>query len=208
MNSGQKIIKVGAQNPIDMSPVAPKDLPTSDIDHSTFHMFLQEFYIEHEKIITEIDDLEAILISIKNNGISKEDNSKLNTFFTFFNDVCIPHHQKEEKALFPLLTQRLLEKGEHGTGEKHVTGVDVLEDDHLRVIQVASVAFNLFALCVRLPDKPSQLIVLDAAVNQGQDLVEQIRLHIYRENTSLFPLAQQYLSTSELDTMAERAQNA
>jgi hemerythrin-like domain-containing protein len=39
---------------------------------------------------------------------------------------------------------------------------------------------------------------MDVAVNNGLELVELIKLHIFREDHTLFPLAQRLLSPEEL----------
>ncbi len=76
-----------------------------------------------------------------------------------------------------------------------------MEEEHLKGIQIAAVAFNLFGLASRLRDPDSRLLVLDAAVEQGKALVELYRLHIFREEKILFPLAQKHLTTEEMDKL-------
>ena len=77
----------------------------------------------------------------------------------------------------------------------------MMEADHVSVLQLASVVFTLFGLSVRLPDKNSRLVVLDMAIEQGKSLVETLKLHVFREEHIVFPLAQKYLSHEELDHM-------
>jgi len=53
---------------------------------------------------------------------------------------------------------------------------------------------------MRLKDNEAKAVVFDIAYNNGKELVETIRLHIFREDNTIFPLAQQLLTKEELDT--------
>lgn len=75
-----------------------------------------------------------------------------------------------------------------------------MEQDHLVAAQRAATAFSLFGLSSRL-DRDSRLIVLDLALKQGKSLVELMRLHIYREDFILFPLAHQSIQKNEFEEM-------
>ena len=201
--------KVTKQPEIDvqdgLSPMDPPDgymPPASEsVPYEDMHPFLQKLIDEHKDFSRELHNFEEILLSIQENGIEKETNSRLRDFFQFFDNHSIPHHQKEEKILFPLLAERLIEKGEHGKGSSPSTAVDLLEDDHIKSLQLAATVFNLFALSGRLPDHDSRLVVLDIALQQGKSLVELLRLHIFREDTILFPIAHKHISEHEFDAM-------
>ena len=82
--------------------------------------------------------------------------------------------------------------------------MDILEDDHAKVIQLAAVTFNFLALAARLPDPASRAVVLDAGVEQGKALIEMLRLHMFREDNVVFSLAARNLDDSEHDSMAKR----
>lgn len=189
----------------ELSPMDPPDgymPPASEsVPYEDMHPFLQKLIDEHKDFSRELHNFEEILLSIQENGIEKETNSRLRDFFQFFDNHSIPHHQKEEKILFPLLAERLIEKGEHGKGSSPSTAVDLLEDDHIKSLQLAATVFNLFALSGRLPDHDSRLVVLDIALQQGKSLVELLRLHIFREDTILFPIAHKHISEHEFDAM-------
>lgn len=191
-----------------LSPMDPPDSympPASEsVPYEEMHPFLQKLIDEHKDFSNELDNFEETLISIQKNGIAKETNGKLRNFFQFVDDHSIPHHQKEEKILFPLLAERLIEKGEHSKGPSPSTAVDMLEDDHIKSIQLAATVFNLFALSGRLPDHDSRLVVLDTALQQGKALAELLRLHIFREDFIVFPLAHKYISKNEFDEMKEK----
>lgn len=188
-----------------LSPMDPPDgymPPASEsVPYEEMHPFLRKLIDEHKAFSEELNDFEDILLSIQQNGIEKETNSKLRNFFQFFDTDSIPHHRREEKILFPLLAERLIEIGEHSTGSSPSTAVDMLEDDHIKSLQLAATVFNLFALSSRLPDHNSRLVVLDIALEQGKSLVELLRLHIFREDTILFPIAHKHISEHEFDAM-------
>ncbi|MCF8244167.1 MAG: hemerythrin domain-containing protein [Saprospiraceae bacterium] len=190
----------------EFSPMDPPDAyspPNLEaIPYEEMHPFLQQLMDEHKTCIKGLDDFEAILLHIQEKGLDREVNGKLSQFFEFFDNNIVKHNQKEEKDLFPLLQQKLMESGEHGHGLTPVTAVDMLEDDHIKVIQLAAVVFNFFGLVMRLPDANSRLVVLDAALEQGKVLIEMLRLHIFREDNIVFVQAQQLISAEEFEAMA------
>ena len=51
---------------------------------------------------------------------------------------------------------------------------------------------------MRLKAPEAIATTFDLAYNNGKELVELLRLHIYREDNTLFPLAQQLLTEEEL----------
>jgi hemerythrin-like domain-containing protein len=106
--------------------------------------------------------------------------------------------------LFPILKQRLIDSGEHSNEPILKTPVDLMEDDHVKFIQLASLTFNILGLAARLPDKHSRMLTYDVAYNTGIELVELLRLHIYREDNILFPLAHKLLTKSEFFNIEEK----
>jgi len=192
----------------ELSPMDPPDgyMPPSveDVPYEEMHVFLQKLIDEHKDISKELNNFEETLLSIQENGIEKETNSKLSDFFQYIDNHSLPHHQREEKVLFPLLAERLIEKGEHSQGPTPTTAVDMLEDDHIKSMQLAATVFNLFALSGRLPDHDSRLVVLDIALEQSKALVELLRLHIFREDSIVFPIAHKHISKEEFDSMEEK----
>ena len=123
-----------------------------------------------------------------------EINKALGHFFAYLDSHIFIHGGKEDKLLFPPIHKRLLENGEHSNGSNPTTAVDMLEDDHSKTAQLAAIGFNFFALVSRLTDPKSQAIVMDAALEQSLALVEMLRLHFFREEKILFPLAQKHLT--------------
>jgi hemerythrin-like domain-containing protein len=192
--------------PID-APDAYSPPALEEIDEENLYPYLKELVKEHHTFVTELNIFEATLKKIQHEGITKEVNPMLGRFFEFFSKEVIPHNRREERGLFPILASRLIEVGEHSKGAEEgensqpTTAITVMEEEHLKGIQIAAVAFNLFGLASRLPDPDSRLLVLDAAVEQGKALVELYRLHIFREDKILFPLAQKHLTDSEMEDL-------
>ena len=79
-----------------------------------------------------------------------------------------------------------------------------MREEHAKALQLAAVVVNFLGLVFRLPDERSGLIVLDAALEQGKNLVELLRLHIFREDNVVFSLAHRLISTAEFDQMQAR----
>ena len=183
-----------------MSPMDPPDAfepPGLDkVAYENMDPFLKELIDDHEALIEQVVAFEKNVLSIMEEGITPEIKKGIRDFFEFFDHEFIPHNRREEHALFPLLKQKLIETGEHSTdGTK--TPVDILEADHIEALQLAAVSFNLFGLVTKLKDQDSKLIILDLAIEQGKALVELIRLHIFREDSIVFSLAQKLLSKEE-----------
>jgi iron-sulfur cluster repair protein YtfE (RIC family) len=193
------------------SPMDPPDaysMPADKVALEQMHPFLQSFFPEHRKCEEELEAFETLLNEIREKGpvVLKNSEQKLSHFFSFFDTKIVVHNVKEEKTLFYLLNQRMIEKGDHSKGNFHKTAIDMLEDDHSKLMQSAAVVFNFFALSSRLPDAASRAIVLDAALEQGKELIEALRLHIFREENVVFPKAHLYLTTQELDDLEKKAE--
>ncbi len=182
------------------APPSVEPVPAADL-----HPFLRKFRDEHVPFTEELNAFEETILSIQKTGYSKESDTKLRHFFNFFDEEFIPHNRREEAALFPLLHERLIAKGEHGKGEVAATAIDLMEDEHTKAVQLAAVILNFMGLAFRFPDERTRLIVLDAALEQGKNLVELLRLHIFREDNVVFSLAHRLISRAEFDEMQSRA---
>ncbi len=55
----------------------------------------------------------------------------------------------------------------------------------------------------RLKDPVSNALLIDTAIEQGLALVELLRLHIFREDNVVFPLAHKYLTENDFDKIRE-----
>lgn len=193
-----------------LSPLNPPDAYAppflEQIAYKEYHLFIQKFIDEHTVCLKKLMSFEEVLSSFQTQGLYGKTsiNEGLKQFFTFLDNNIAIHNIKEEKILFPLLHERLIINGEHsivsGT-ESPKTVVDMLEDDHIKIMQSASVTFNLFGLASRLPDAKSRAITLDTAIEQGKSLIELIRLHIFREDNVVFPLAHKFISHEEFDLL-------
>jgi len=180
-----------AYAPPSIVPVAPEDM----------HAFLRRMVEEHQPFLAEVDAFEDTIIAIQRSGYTKEADGRLRHFLNFFDEEFIAHNRREEAALFPLLRLRLLAAGEHGSGEDPETPVDLMQDEHIKAVQLAAVILNFLGLAFRFPDEKTRLTVLDAALEQGKFLVELLRLHVFREDNVVFPLAHQLITPDEFDRM-------
>jgi hemerythrin-like domain-containing protein len=189
------------------SPMDPPDAyspPGGEaIPYEKMPTFLQKMMDEHDACLKELDAFEEVLMQLQKQGLKpdKQVDAGLKRFFSFLDEHIVPHNLKEEKILFPLLQKRLLERGEHSKGQYPQTAVDMLEDDHIKFMQLAAVTFNFLGLATRLPDAASRAITLDAALEQGKALVELLRLHIFREDNVVFSLAVKHISEGEFRAM-------
>ncbi len=59
----------------------------------------------------------------------------------------------------------------------------------------------MLGLAPRLPDEGSRMFVYDVAYSNGRELIEMLRLHIYREDHILFPLAHKLITQDEFTKM-------
>ena len=180
-------------------PGAYEEIAENKITDEELDESLKLFIAEHDEAKEVISVFEKALIEFKKDGykLSESVNKGFKSFFTFFDDELLPHNRKEEKTLFPILNVRLMESEEHSPGDNPMTAIDMMEDDHVKFIQLGTLTFNLLGLAARFRDEQSRTFTYDVAFNNGMELVELLKLHIFREDTTLFPLAQKYLSKAE-----------
>ncbi|HLG40006.1 MAG TPA: hemerythrin domain-containing protein [Chitinophagaceae bacterium] len=187
------------------SPMDPPDAykPPSinPVPYEELTPFLRLLVDEHKIILEELKKFESALVQIRKDGIDKSLNKILADFFQFLDDFIVLHHLKEERILFPLLHDRLLDKGEHSPGPVPETAVDLMENDHIKTMQQATLSFSLMGISSRLTDIASRAVLIDLSLEQGNSLVELIRLHIFREDNVVFALAQGYLTTDDFTKM-------
>ncbi|MCB0477850.1 MAG: hemerythrin domain-containing protein [Crocinitomicaceae bacterium] len=203
-------IIVNATKDEDMEELSPMDPPdaydekrTVSKDVAVSNKMLLELMEEHKAVIEHCDEFEKALNEFKEAGfyITKEINDTFNKFFVFFDEEVLKHNRKEERGLFPVLHERMLETGEHSEGENPHTPVDLMEDDHVKFVQLATLSFNLLGLAMRLKDNEARGITFDLAYNNGKELVEMLRLHIFREDNTLFPIAQNILTKEDFSLL-------
>jgi hemerythrin-like domain-containing protein len=170
--------------------------------------FLQKLMDDHQTYKEQLDIFDSILNQLKEKGLTADPkiDESLKIFFSFVDEMIVLHNLKEEKILFPLLQNRLIEKGEHGQGLNPQTAVDMLEDDHIKFMQIAAITFNFLGLSARLPDTASRAITMDAAIEQGKALIEMLRLHIFREDNVVFSSAVELITVDEFEEMEKQLQ--
>jgi hemerythrin-like domain-containing protein len=187
------------------SPMDPPEAyaePTlAQINEGEFDDSLKLLKKEHEHATEVISKFEKALILFKEKAYQLDDeiNKGFKLFFEFFDEDLLPHNRKEEKTLFPILHQKLIENGEHSPGDDLITAIDMMEDDHVKFIQLGALTFNFLGLAPRFRDEQARTFTYDVAYNNGLELVELLKLHIFREDTTLFPLAQKYLTKEEFN---------
>jgi len=185
-------------------PEAYKPPAMEGVSYDELHPALQLFMDEHKSTLTKIDELEATLIEIKKEGVNRERNKKLGEFFEFLDDKIVLHNLKEERVLFPFIHDRMIDNGEHGTGLIPDTAVDMLENDHIKMMELATLTFSLMGISSRLTDSVSIALLVDTAVEQGLSLVELLRLHIFREDNVVFPLVHKYLTKDDFNEISRQ----
>lgn len=204
----QKQAEHGLEVAQGLSPMDPPDAyapsGVEPVPVEAMHPFLRKFRDEHVPFLAELDALEAAILAVQKSGYTKEADAKLRHFFHYLDQEFTPHSRREEATVFPLLRERLIASGEHGSGSVPATATDVMEDEHAKAMQLAAVVVNFLGLVFRLPDERSAMVVLDAALEQGKNLAELLRLHVFREDNVVFPLAHQLISTAEFDQMQSR----
>lgn len=196
----------GAQG---LSPMDPPDAYAppgmEPVPAENLHPFLRKFCDEHIAFAQELDAFEEAILRVQEAGYTREADASLRQFFELFDRDFVSHYRQEEAMLFPLLHERLIACGEHGKGDNPLTAVNVMVDEHTKAVQLAAVIVNFLGLVFRLPDHGSRMIVLDVALEQSKQLVELLRLHLFRENNVTFSLAQRLIVTPEFDDLQSRA---
>ncbi len=185
------------------SPFSPPDAYSAsekdeEIPYEDMHPLLQKLVDEHKVYSDKLAEFEETIQIIESGTVNKEIDQRLRDFFAYLDEEIIPHNRDEEKALFPQISEKMNKNGNHSKGDKNFNVIDVLEDEHVKTIQLSAITFNMFALFARIPDERSRLMILDVAINQARELIELLKLHIYREDTIIFSYAHRNFSFEEL----------
>ncbi|MCP4440407.1 MAG: hemerythrin domain-containing protein [Aureispira sp.] len=203
-------IKRNVEKKLEADELSPMDPPVAygaeqnitDYAYEDYHKAIQQFIDEHKVALDFINDFENALTIFKANAYVHDEytNGAFKAFFSFFDDNLLKHNEREEKALFPLLHKRLIEVGEHSNGTLNpTTAINLMEDDHVQFIQLGTLAFNLMGLASRILHPQSKTFILDVAYDNARELIELLKLHIYREDNRLFPLAQKFITEEEFE---------
>ncbi|MBZ0178462.1 MAG: hemerythrin domain-containing protein [Melioribacteraceae bacterium] len=191
----------------DLSPFEPPDAfdpqNIEPVPYEELHPFLKKLADEHTAFSDFLNGFEEALINWRENNwqFDEEIDEKFKNFFEFFDEKVPVHNQKEEKELFPLLNKKLIEIGEHNSKDSTLTGISIMEDEHIKVAQAAAIVFNFLGLGSRLPDQRSKDITFQAAFEQGIAIIETMKLHIFREENILFSQAMKLFDKEEFKLM-------
>lgn len=200
---------------VELDGLSPMDPPEAfappglePIPATELHPVLRRLCSEHANLAGALDAVEAVLRDVRDTGFTTEADHALMRFLEVVDRDFVPHSREEEAALFPLLRRRLIADGEHSRGATVTTPVDVMRDEHLRAVQLAAVVLNLLRVGSALPDERSARVVVGAALREAENLIELLRLHLFREDNIVFAAAQRLLSVAELDGLATATEPA
>ncbi|RLA69667.1 MAG: hypothetical protein DRG09_05225 [Epsilonproteobacteria bacterium] len=171
-----------------------------EISYEDMHPFLQKLIDKHHVYTKELNAFEEAIAMVESGKIDKEVDKKLRQFFAYFDEQIISYNEKGEKYLFSRITKNMPK-------DEDFSAIDFLETDRTKSIQMAAVTFNMLALFLRIPDEQSRFIILDVALKQAKELLELLRVHIYREGTMIFPYAQRNFSNEELNEIQQRSKS-
>ncbi|HPQ08766.1 MAG TPA: hemerythrin domain-containing protein [Bacteroidia bacterium] len=191
-----------------MSPMSPpdyKDAPAkpAEIPFDELPVSIQKLVKEHQEVLEQINSFENAMQEFRSSNYhyTPELSKQFSKFFEYMDKHILPHHEKEEKFLFPILEKYLIKSGEHSkymSSGNYETSVDLMEDDHLKFLQVASVVFNLLGIYVRIPDPTSRDIIADIVYSKSIEMIELLKTHIYQEDTIIFPQCAKFFSSEEI----------
>ena len=194
------------------SPMDPPDAYAppglEPVSAAALHPFLGTLRHRHVPMMEALSAFEETILSIQKSGYTRESDARLRQFFHSFDEAFSPRSRRREAALFALLHERLIADGEHSKGEIPTTAIDLMEDDCAKSLQLAAVVLNFLGLVFRLPDEKSRLVVLDAALEEGRNLIELLRLLIFRMDNVVISLAHRLISAAEFDQMQARIAGA
>ena len=175
----EKNLEGGESSPMDPPDAYSRDHLPEGLNPDELSDFLKVLLGEHKEALVLINEFESALVQFRQNGyhFSREHHETFSRFFEFIDTRLMEHQAKEDKILFPILHQRLIDSGEHSKSNPPKTAIDVMEDDHVRFIQLGALAFNLLGLASRLGHEASKMQVFDIACNNARELVELLRLH-------------------------------
>ncbi len=191
----------------ELSPFDPPDAydpqNIEPVPYKELHPYLKKLVDEHAAFTNVLNGFEEGLINWRKSNwvFDKEIDEKFKNFFAFIDEKVPVHNHKEEKELFPILQQKLIEIGEHNSKDSSLTGINIIEDEHIKVAQAVAIVFNFLGLGSRLPDQLSKEITFQAAFDQGIAIIETMKLHIFREENILFSQAMKLFGEEEFELL-------
>ena len=149
--------------------------------HCCEHNYIEELKTDHKKILEKVDELEDAV------NVSLIDKNKVKEFLHFTEIFAEPHHQKEEKVLFPALEKKGMPK------EGGPIGVMLFDHEtkrgHIRELQKA------------LDENKENEIK-----EQSLAIISLLREHINKEEGILYPCAEDILTEDELKNLGPQCQ--
>ena len=150
-------------------------------NHCHHHNCIEELKSDHQNILAHLADLETVI----NQPVI--DQKKIEDFLHFTETFAEPHHQKEERVLFPALEKKGI------PNEGGPIGMMLLEHaakrDYLAKMREALQKNDK----IKLKEKTQAMISL-------------LREHIYKEDNILYPCAQDALTEEELAGLASQCE--
>ena len=143
---------VNKQSEEELSPMDPPDAydpqNIESIPYEQLDPFIQKLVDEHKVFSNILLSFEEALINWRSDKwiFNKDIDEKFKNFFTYIDENVPEHNMKEENLLFPLLHKRLVETGEHNAKDSSITGINIMEDEHIKVAQAAAIVFNFLGL--------------------------------------------------------------
>lgn len=142
---------------------------------------------EHELVLMVVEAMEREVEDIERTGRVHTDRVEMMVDFTRnFTDGC--HHHKEEEVLFPALEERSSAAG---------GPVSIMLSEHMAGREAIA------AIVESLPRANDDADARSDVLENLRLYAYLLRLHIQKENTVLFPLAEETLSDREQEMLAE-----
>lgn len=183
------------------SPYNPPDAFSKTIEGvepQDMDPYLRLLMDDHAEMLARLDAFDADVAAIRAaDAVDQASLRKLKGFMDYFRTEVVPHARREERELFVILRQRMLEHGEHSVGPDPITPIVVMEEEHLEAIETSAIAFSFMALARRLEDAESKKMVLSIGLERCAALSEGLRLHIHREDKIVFVLAHKFITPAE-----------
>lgn len=149
--------------------------------HCCHHNCIEELKSDHQNILAHLDDLEKVINQPKINR------AKVEEFLRFTEIFAEPHHQKEEKVLFPALEKRGI------PNEGGPIGMMLLEHSTKRNY--------LVKMSEALKEKNESKLK-----ENTKKMISLLRDHIYKEDNILYPCAQDVFTKEELVNLASQCE--
>lgn len=149
--------------------------------HCHHHNCIEELKSDHQNILAHLDDLEKAI------NQSKISYARVEEFLSFTEIFAEPHHQKEERVLFPALEKKGIpnEGGPIGT----------------MLLEHAAKREYLAKMREALQENNKSKLK-----ENTQAMISLLRDHIYKEDNILYPCAQDVLTKEELSKLASQCQ--